>query len=161
MLRTPKLKDHPMYAEHPEYKPIVLEPGYLGGDTNMQYLFEDGEMLENYPNLYESDQEHDEALEYPGNNDFFNCYGVCDTPEQFIAKFGDRLKASPLTYCVGFSLIEKDPENRGKGGGWRWHKWGPYIGTGSPQCEHLDDEEGFDRGVVVYHVRQITPAESA
>jgi hypothetical protein len=25
--------------------------------------------------------------------------------------------------------------------GWRWHKWGEYIGVLNPQCEYLDDEE--------------------
>lgn len=50
-------------------------------------------------------------------------------------------------------------ENRGKGGGWRWHKWGTYIGTLDPQCEYLDDEDfGEDFKYVLcfhlYHVKE-------
>ena len=30
------------------------------------------------------------------------------------------------------------------GGGWRWHKWGEYIGKHNPQYEYLDHESGID-----------------
>ncbi len=88
-----------------------------------------------------------------------SCYGVCDTPEEFIAAYGARLQLDVRTFCVFFTHIKKDPSNKGEGGGWRWHKWGEYIGKGSPQCEYLDDEEGFDDGVFVYHVYQIDGPE--
>lgn len=29
-------------------------------------------------------------------------------------------------------------------GGWRWHKWGEYIGKHTPQYEYLDHEYGID-----------------
>lgn len=29
-------------------------------------------------------------------------------------------------------------------GGWRWHKWGEYIGKHNPQYEYLDHEDGID-----------------
>ena len=29
-------------------------------------------------------------------------------------------------------------------GGWRWHKWGEYIGKHTIQYEYLDQEEGID-----------------
>lgn len=29
-------------------------------------------------------------------------------------------------------------------GGWRWHKWGEYIGKHTPQYEYLDHETGID-----------------
>lgn len=29
-------------------------------------------------------------------------------------------------------------------GGWRWHKWGEYIGKHNPQYEYLDHETGID-----------------
>ena len=28
--------------------------------------------------------------------------------------------------------------------GWRWYKWGQYIGKYEPKCEYLYDEEGID-----------------
>lgn len=36
-------------------------------------------------------------------------------------------------------------------GGWRWHKWGEYIGTQDPQCEYLRDEPVIEK-VYVYHI---------
>lgn len=82
-------------------------------------------------------------------------YGVCDSPEQFMQKFGELVKADPRNCCVFFTHIAKDSSNRGQGGGWRWHKWGEYIGEGNPQHEYLDDEEGFENGVYVYHIHDI------
>lgn len=82
-------------------------------------------------------------------------YGVCDTPKQFAEKFGDLVKADPRNCCVFFTHVEKDPTNRGQGGGWRWHKWGEYVGEGTPEHEYLDDEEGFEGGVYVFHVHDI------
>jgi hypothetical protein len=56
---------------------------------------------------------------------------------------------------VAFTHVAKDPENAGNGGGWRWHKWGEYIGTGQPTTEYLDDEEKFNDGIYTYHIEQI------
>jgi|GEM_PF-1938747 len=84
-----------------------------------------------------------------------NSYGVCDTPQQFLKKYRTKLTKDKRTFVLGFTHIEKDPNNAGKGGGWRWHKWGPYIGKGKPTTEYLDDEKRFDNGVYVYHIVQI------
>ena len=91
----------------------------------------------------------------------FSCYGVCDSPEQFIDRFKAALEQDPRTFVVSFAHIPKNPDNEGMGGGWRWHKWGPYIGDGKPQCEYLDDEEGFSDGVYIYHVFQLRPVPEA
>ncbi len=91
--------------------------------------------------------------------DMPGCYGVCDSPEAFIEAYSKRLADDVRTFCVFFTHVKKHPENKGDGGGWRWHKWGEYIGKGSPQCEYLDDEEGFDDGVYTYHVYQIDGPE--
>lgn len=92
---------------------------------------------------------------YLGNiDDELNCYGVCDTPEQFLTRYADKLHADPRSFMMSFTHAEKAPENRGLGGGWRWHKWGPYIGNGKPKYEYLDDEDEFQGGVYVYHVYQ-------
>lgn len=81
-------------------------------------------------------------------------YGVCDTPRQFLTRYREALQDDRRTFVIGFTHITKDPSNAGRDGGWRWHKWGEYIGDGKPTCEYLDDEEGFTDGVYVYHVYQ-------
>jgi len=80
--------------------------------------------------------------------------GVCDSPQQFLDRFRKQLQDDKRTFVVSFTHIAKDPSNRGQGGGWRWHKWGEYIGTGKPEHEYLDDEEGFEDGVYVYGILQ-------
>jgi hypothetical protein len=85
-------------------------------------------------------------------DDWFNPYGVCDSPQQFFEKYGDILRNSERWFCTNFSIITKadQPEH----GGWRWHKWGPYIGSGTPTTEYLHDEPAFEE-VWIYHVFEI------
>lgn len=88
--------------------------------------------------------------------DLFGPYGVADSPEQFRERYGETLEKDPRPLCVLFTHVFKYPENAGKGGGWRWHMWGEYIGKGTPQQEYLDDEEGFEDGVTTYHIYDVT-----
>lgn len=75
-------------------------------------------------------------------------YGVCDSIDQVLARW-DALKNSPRKFVIGVFVVTKEhfPD-------WRWHKWGEYIGTHTPQHEHLGDEEGIDQ-VVVFSVHEI------
>ena len=92
---------------------------------------------------------------YPEVEGLKNPYGVCDSPQQFLKKYEALLEQDERTFVVTFTHVAKDPGNKFQGGGWRWHKWGPYIGEGEPTQEYLDDEEKFDQGVYCYHVYQI------
>lgn len=89
---------------------------------------------------------------YPSLDEFgdFHAYGVCDNPSQFMMVLGGKLAAHPSrSFCVSLVQIKKSdapPE-----GGWRWHKWGPYIGEQDPQCEYLYDEPKIEE-VWTYHV---------
>jgi hypothetical protein len=72
----------------------------------------------------------------------FNEYGVCDSPEQFMEKYGKELKELPEEFCVAFTRVDRcDQEERG---GWRWHKWGEYVGNGEITTEYLYDEPNFN-----------------
>ena len=83
---------------------------------------------------------------------YFSTFGVCDSPHQFKeTALYERVRADPRPMCVFFVHVAKDPLNAGEGGGWRWHKWGQYIGLGKPEHEYLDDETEFDDGVYTYH----------
>jgi hypothetical protein len=79
-------------------------------------------------------------------------YGVIDNPDQFLEKFGTILEGDKREISVFFTWMPKDPNNKGKSGGWRWHKWGEYHGNGTPTREYLDDEDEFNDGVYVYHM---------
>lgn len=84
-------------------------------------------------------------------------YGVADTPEQAFEHAKQALAKAGRTgeHCVFVTHITKDLSNAGQGGGWRWHKWGEYIGKGAPMHEYLDDEPGFENGVWTFHIYRV------
>jgi hypothetical protein len=75
-------------------------------------------------------------------------YGVCDSLEQLKAKCPELIE-SPRRFVVVLTEIRKDEQPSSYG--WRWHKWGEYIGEHEIECEYLADEEGIDR-VFCYHI---------
>jgi hypothetical protein len=121
---------------------LVLEPGVVQtGHFNLDRI-----LVERMP--FE--------MRYP-NFEKLNCYGVCDSPKQFLDKYRKMLEKDPRTLIVGFTHVRKSPEGRGKFNGWRWHKWGEYVGEGSPKHEYLDDEDGFDNGIYTYSIIEWEP----
>ena len=70
-------------------------------------------------------------------------YGVADSLDQIVDLYnkneGGWFKGNHVILC---RKVTKDPKNPCSG--WRWHKWGPYIGTQNPQCEYLNDEPEID-----------------
>lgn len=90
--------------------------------------------------------------EFPTIEGLDNSYGVCDSPEQFFGLYRTILEGSGDQFCVSFTELCKADES--PEGGWRWHKWGPYIGTQDPQMEYLYDEPVIER-VFVYSVYKL------
>lgn len=80
-----------------------------------------------------------------------NAYGVCDSVDQLLAAYD--FESDPRSICISVTRIDKatQPAN----GGWRWHKWGPYIGTQQPRHEYLYDEQNIEV-VYVYHIYELT-----
>lgn len=74
--------------------------------------------------------------------------GVCDSVEQLLAACPE-LESSDREFVVTVVRIRKDKEPPRSG--WRWCKWGEYIGTQEPQCEHLYDEPHIEE-VLCYHI---------
>lgn len=84
-------------------------------------------------------------------------YGVADSVEQIKEYFKDEIDDPNRKFFVSMTPVFQHLENKGKGGGWRWHKWGEYIGKLNPQYEHLDDEEfGPDfKYVICFHIYEV------
>ena len=83
----------------------------------------------------------------------FEAYGVADNIEQILNYHKEEFIDTPEKYILFYTKIYQHKENAGEWGGWRWHKWGPYIGNLNPQCEYLDDEEfgeDFPGYILVY-----------
>lgn len=77
-------------------------------------------------------------------------YGVCDSVEQFLES--DVYKFfNELPYEFVASLVEVKKSEQDSDGGWRWHKWGPYIGKHERKCEYLYDEDGIE-SVFCFHI---------
>lgn len=74
-------------------------------------------------------------------------YGVADNLEQIVDLYNKNeegwFKGNHVILCW---KVKKDPNNPCSG--WRWHKWGDYIGTQNPQCEYINDEPEINEAVV-------------
>ena len=79
-------------------------------------------------------------------------YGVCDDYKQVLEHYKDLLNDLDKNYVIGLSSVKRSDEP--ETGGWRWHKWGPYIGTQNPQHEYLYDDTHIDV-VYCYHIYEI------
>jgi len=84
-------------------------------------------------------------------------YGVADNIEQIKEYFKEEVVDPKRRYFITVTFVNQEKENKGKGDGWRWHKWGEYIGTLDCQCEYLDDEDFGDdfEGVFCFHIYEI------
>lgn len=80
-------------------------------------------------------------------------YGVCDSPDAFAAEFGELLETDPRSLIVSFVRMRRDEQPAQ--GGWRWHKWGPYVGKQESTMEYLYDEPEIEE-VYTYHVYEVT-----
>lgn len=81
----------------------------------------------------------------------FPSYGVCDSPEQLLAAYDFDADPRKLT----ISLVKILRSSQPRYGGWRWHKWGPYIGKRQPLREYLHDEPDIEE-VFTYHVYDVS-----
>lgn len=96
--------------------------------------------------------------EYPNLGPEHGSYGVCDGAENAL----DVLKVlqdPARQFVLVLTKVTRDKENAGLGGGWRWHKWGEYIGRQQPTTEYLDDEPEID-SVYCYHVYERATASA-
>jgi hypothetical protein len=75
-------------------------------------------------------------------------YGICDNYQQVI-DFYPELNDKNRKFVISLCKISK--KNQPKNGGWRWHKWGDYIGIQNPQCEYIYYEPKIEE-VYVYHI---------
>ena len=87
------------------------------------------------------------------DGEYRGAYGVCDDANQILVTYPELME-SERRFTV--TLCEVRHEEESETGGWRWHKWGRYIGTFEPQHEYLNDEVGIDR-VFCYHIYELVP----
>lgn len=79
-------------------------------------------------------------------------YGVCDNYEQILEKYKNILNNPNKNFVIGLSTVERDGQP--SDGGWRWHKWGEYIGNQNPEHEYLYDDIHINK-VYCFHIYEI------
>lgn len=90
--------------------------------------------------------------DYPYLGGDFNCYGVCDSPEQLVKLLPEIVTKGPKKYVI--SMVHLKKSEQPDDGGWRWHKWGPYIGEQKPEREYLADEPLIEE-VWTFHIYEV------
>lgn len=80
--------------------------------------------------------------------DFMTCkYGVADTIDQILEYHADFISGE-APQVLSVCRIKRDEQGES---GWRWHKWGQYIGTQEPTTEYIKDEPVIEE-VLVYSI---------
>lgn len=84
-------------------------------------------------------------------------YGVADSIEQIKDYYKEEIADLNRKYFIECTPVFQHKENKGKGGGWRWHKWGKYIGILDSKCEYLDDEEFGDdfKYIICFNINEV------
>lgn len=130
------LKDHPAILQ---VDPIL---SFLAGGRPAQRIAE---------GVYEI--HHFGSSRWPqGASDTYE-YGVCDNYEQVILHHSAMIQAPDRKFVITLTpIVKADQPARG---GWRWHKWGEYIGVLSPQREYIFDEDDSIEKVYVFHIYEL------
>jgi hypothetical protein len=127
---------------------LVIEQGIY--QSNFAYNFSEEEFEElqglKWEDRYDIFPNHDKGT-----------YGVADNIEQIKDYYRAEIEDRDARYAIAVTPVFQDRGNAGKGGGWRWHKWGEYIGQLDSKCEYLDDEdfgEDFEH-VLVFEIFRV------
>lgn len=77
------------------------------------------------------------------NLDFsFDSFGVCDNVDQAMEYGRKRFKGIDHECVLRLYPVIKTEQH--PVGGWRWRKWGDYIGTQTPTTEYIYDEPNIE-----------------
>lgn len=127
-----------------------LSPSHIGKG---QYVIGhwNPELIVKTPFLTWRDEDEIEPFQFKDRDgNWFSEYGVCDTPEQLLEKID--LESPKEKFVVFYVQIRR--KEQPMDGGWRFHKWGPYIGNHEIEHEYLYDQKDINV-VYTYHIYQI------
>lgn len=130
---------------NPVMRAIIAITGGSGGLTRIDRGIYDGAGF-NFRHFLNQRQWEDFLDDEPGP---CPSYGVADSIDQWRSLYEAKVEADAHEYCVGFTEVRRAEQPLE--GGWRWHKWGEYVGTREPQCEYLHDEPEIE-SVVTFAV---------
>lgn len=134
-----------------EFAPYYMWLKEIEAETNIE-LIED--TILNLNNIYVSSLNWNTDMRltnYKLTNDY-SLYGVCDNASQVIEYMSVREYDEDKEYLIVLTPILKD--NQPDRDGWRWEKWGEYIGTQKSNADYLADESSIDM-VYVFDVSEV------
>lgn len=117
-------------------------PGIYITGTSSHYFFQD-DIIESWESFCVDDNYEEN---YRSN------FGICDNYEQILKEYPELQEYTDRNFVVLMTPIYKDEQE--PRGGWRWHKWGEYIGDKKPTHEYLYDEPDIEM-VYVYHIYEV------
>ena len=130
------------HVDGPYRPPVRVHRGIYAAHVNFDHEIEDL-IRENYP-------------EWKQRVNWFNCYGTCDHWTQILQEYRSQLEHDERHFMIYLSQPIRKSDQPATGG-WRWHKWGPYIGVFQTQVE--EHEYLYDTPDVVevfaYHVVEV------
>lgn len=83
-------------------------------------------------------------------------YGVCDNYQQILERIPSIdyiINSKKDKFCIVLNKIVK--ADQPAEGGWRWHKWGKYIGDKHPKYEYIYDEDDSIEYVYLFTIYRI------
>lgn len=152
---------HALWQSIPHEEPLLvfyckqIEPGIYQTGLNFEYEISNHTEVEAYGSYHQLDKQGIPIESYDFNSirEGISPYGVADNVAQ-IKEYAKDILASDNPVVISVTEMKKtqQPEEDG----WRWEKWGQYIGTQNPQCDYLHDEPNID-SVYVFHVYAVRP----
>lgn len=153
--------EHELWKSIKEDKPMVVfackevEPGIYESGLNFEHRISMYSNFETYGDYQPLSKEGVpiESMDFKELIAGQSAYGIADSIEQIKEHFKEMIASeNPLVISVTEMRKDEQPED----GGWRWHKWGQYIGKQDPQTEYLYDEPKIE-SVYVYHIYAVRP----
>lgn len=163
------IEECPQYFDESKYIKSIddLLPTYesvITDEANKDFLSDIKDTLKDFNGVYWCNQlnvyedffnEKIVSLEWTVDRPIIG-YGVADNASQVIKHFKklEKKYKVDLGDCV-IALRPIAKEWQPKDDGWRWHKWGKYIGVKKPQCEYIYDEDDSIKFVWCYELFQV------
>lgn len=120
--------------------------GRINGNTAIPHEISNGVYIR--PDFGSSSFLNPGYKEYPRLKNI-GCYGVCDNYQQILDLEPDLTNDPNRKFVIRLTSVKK--ANQSEQGGWRWHKWGEYIGVHEITTEYIYDEPIVEE-VFCYHI---------
>lgn len=86
--------------------------------------------------------------DWPKFDSFKSVGGTCDNLQQIFDEYPELQDPNRQFMVFVQKVVRAEQPSQG---GWRWHKWTPYLGSFEPEHEYIYDETGIEQ-VLIYRI---------